>query len=1185
MTMTVVVHNANDFIATVFNASGEVINPDVTIAFNLPASPPSVYGKTFTDALQALNVLTLQNGITVGSNSFSGISFTSLQYLNINTDVSGDAVFGSINGSSSASFPALLILSFGSNITLSGNALFGASSSTNATSTAASLPALQSVNISGNVTFSGDNAFGVTSSSTNSNSIANTFSSLVAINLQSSQGSPIMISGNQFFGALSSNNGAITPCSFPVLPFVTLYNGLTVSGGQLFGSSGGGDPTTFPVLQTVYMGSGVNIIGANAFNNIRVSSGTTALLQANGCSYPSTTFNVLGGVTSLNNLSGSTGTINRITGFRSGPDFVYNNRNYGSFSRFQMPSTSGVVTSIPQLLATIFDVSGDVLTTEITIAFNIPTTCYNDTTIVNGNGKRLRDVFQVLTRLTIGNSSRRIDVNTNAFSTTTALPVPFSFTNLTDLTLSNNVAFGNAAFGAYNTGSIPLQGALFPRLQNLTFGTGCIVNSNALFGAYSTGTGSTTAALMPVLQTINIQNNVQFKGDNVFGTNSTNSSAVLTANTFTFLRTFSFDSTSILISGSQFFGSSSTVTGAAPSAPILENLTFFKGLVITGNNSFANSNFPDLVLLAFQGGVNITGTNSFYQTAFGPQTDVCIQSDGITYPSSTFNVIVGGTINLTNLNGSTGQVGQIIFAVSLGLPNFIFDRQDYGACTNAPLPHDILYVTLTADSPSSLIQNFVALVNEGNTDIQFMNDVPELFWLNTGVAAACAQLTNLSFGPGIKINNQAFGYHSGKTSSSTLPVFSRLLTLTFSNGCVVAGDQVFGIFANTYVTQSFPILNTITFEDNVQIVGDDLFGTSASGVNGLTTMYFPSLTSLTFGNNMTISGNRVLGAANYTSGTAYGAEMPALTTFSIGDDTTISGSCFMGALVQYQSASQTPPTDNGGFVVGARAQSLTSFTVGQNVSITGECFCGAASPSGGEAIGAIFDQLETLSLGDKITLSGGQAFGSSESNTSSFPTATALGSICPRLAMLAIGASGNLSGTASFSASRSGNPQSEAIPPTFGTPLPGNGGDSQIIELISADTATVNLLNTIDFANIPAIQTGVSLGRGTSFTTTTFGFQSSGSNPSPALSLLQGASSNGASITLVNQQSISLASSYSDGSQLITVSTTNNATTTTTSTIISWDTLSKTGVNILMLILCWTAFLLAVWTTAIVSGP
>lgn len=1178
--MTVVVQNANDFIATVFNASGNVVNTDITIAFDLPASPPNAYGKTFAEALQALTVLTLQNGITVGSNAFSNISFTSLQYLNIDTDISGDAVFGSLNGSKSASFPVLLMLSFGSHITISGNALFGADSSTNSTSSAASLPALQSINISGNVIFSGDNVFGVTSRSANSNSIGNTFSNLVAINLQSLQNSPIVISGNQFFGALSSNNGAVTPCRFPVLPFITLYTGLTVSGGQLFGSIGGGGATAFPFLQTLYIGSGVQITGNNAFNTIQVSSGTTAFLKANGCLYPSTTFNVSGGFVSLHNLNGSVGTVNRITGFQSGPDYVYNNNSYGSFSRIHSGSTNGVVTSIPQLLATVFDINGDVLTTEITIAFDIPATCYNDTTVVNGNGKRLRDVFQVLTTLIIGNGTQSIKVNANAFSTTAAFPVPFVFTNLKSLILNKNVSFGNGAFGSYNTGSITLYGASFPNLETLTFGAGCIIRGDALFGAYSTGTGASTAAFMPALQTIAIQDNVQFMGNNVFGTSGTNAKATLTANIFTHLKTFSLNSSSILISGSQFFGSSSMETGAAPSAPVLENLTFLKGLVITGNNSFANSDFSGLELLAFQGGINITGANTFYQTKFGSQTDVCIQSDGITYPTSTFDSITSGTSNLQNLNGSQGQVGQITFATRLAIQNFLFDEQDYGACMNAPLPHDILYVTLTADSPNSLVQNFIALINQGNTDIQFINDVPELFWLNPGVAAACEKLTNLSFGPGVKINNQAFGYHTGKTSSSTLPHFAKLLTITFSNGCIVAGDQVFGIFANTAVSQSFPLLNSITFEDNVQIVGDDLFGTSASGVGGLTEIYFPALTSLTFGNNMTISGNRVLGAANYTSGTAYGAQMPVLTTFSIGNDTTISGSCFMGALAQYKSTSQTPPSDNGGMVVGVRAQLLKTFSIGQNVNISGQCFCGASSPSGGEAIGAIFDQLQTLSLGDKINLSGGQAFGASENNISAFPTAIALGAICPRLSLLSIGANGNLNGTACFSASRSGNPQSEAIPPTFGTPLPGNGGNAQIIELIGDDTATVNLLKTINFENIPATQTQVSVGRGTSFSATTFGFQSSGANPSRALSLLEGASSNGVNITLINQQNIPLSSSYSQGSQLITMSTSSFSAATINSV-----SLEKTGINILMLILCWTAFLLAVWMTAIVSGP
>ena len=257
---------------------------------------------------------------------------------------------------------------------------------------------------------------------------------------------------------------------------------------------------------------------------------------------------------------------------------------------------SVVVTSISNFISTVFSSAGNIVTTEVTIAFQVPR-IDQDTTVVNG--KTLADAFAALTSLTIGNGSIRTVIENYAFSGS-----PFIFPNLKALTFNGGIQIGTAIFGS-NSGLASSVGVSFPQLKIIIFNANCQIAGSELFGAYNK-----TPASLPMLETIIINGNTTFTGDNVFGIFGGSTSV-----NFPQLTQLNFQSTSstpINIRSNQFFGSASSSPNV--SCPALTNLLITNGTFIFGGNTFAYSNFPNLALLSFETGVMIQGTNTFLNT-------------------------------------------------------------------------------------------------------------------------------------------------------------------------------------------------------------------------------------------------------------------------------------------------------------------------------------------------------------------------------------------------------------------------------------------------------------------------------------------------------------------------------------------------------------------------------------------
>jgi len=790
------------------------------------------------------------------------------------------------------------------------------------------------------------------------------------------------------------------------------------------------------------------------------------------------------------------------------------------------------------------------------------------------NIKTPKEALQAITKLTIGNSKQQITVSDFAFSTSAMHPTPIEFTKLEELYFNSNVTFGKAMFGVNNTSAVDLEGAKFPALQTITFNERCVVSGSELFGAFSSN-GSATAAELSNVHSIVFKSNTLFSGDNLFGIGGSSAEAPH----FQKLSLLIFESTSskpTKISGNQLFGASDPSLMSMP-FDVLQEITFLRGAEISGNNAFAHISFPKLTLIAFQADTKITGTQTFNPITTMAQANVCIESFGIEFGSSTFKPSAGQT-ELTDLEGATGTSGSISNLKSGGVFNFV-GAAPYGNCDAANFPGEIVFTDLQEATPTALASKFVSEVNAGNTNIRFMQNVPAQFHGMPHVDAVLGNVTHLSFGPGITVHDQAFGYSDALQPKLSIPSFNNLRTITFEKGSIASGDQIFGVFAKAEKTQNIdrtialPRLIQITFEDKVQITGDDLFGTSAGGhFNVLLPMpamhtaqshtLFPVLDTISIGNDVVISGDRMFGSANYTGSRSFGAYMPKLTSFEAGKYVHFKGDCFLGAKTHFFE--DPPKADSqGGYAFGARIRTLEEIIIGDNAKIEGDCFLGAASPKGGSAFGAVLDHLKTFMLGKDVDIKGDNFFGASETSLTEEPKALAVGAYLPRLENLNIGENINIGGGAAFGSKRSGYSLNKAFPPTVGTISKENGSNTEVIKRLQDGGFNVNGLT-------PAVetQTTVKLGAGCTYQEGTFRFAGSGSNVSPVLAKLENSNSEGTKINFVDGSSIGISNDYDDsngepfekGKDAVTQ-------------------------NLAVLLMMYAALALATWMAVVVSGP
>ncbi|USO02134.1 MAG: hypothetical protein H6850_03410 [Alphaproteobacteria bacterium] len=1166
--MAKIVTSKTEFIETVFDASGAVVETDIIIAFDTPTAfhtdTTTANTKMTKDALQAVERLTFGDGsaaIVLDNNAFSGdgFEFTNLTELIFNANVTTQqAVFGVNNATSGAKFPKLKQLLFNEGCVIDGSELFGAFSS-GGNAAAAELNALESIAFGQGVEIKGDNLFGIEKSGGSGTVTAPDFQKLTSLILRSA----VKISGNQFFG---SNDVSLTHAKFRLLEQATFLQGVVISGDNAFRYA------DFSNLSVLAFQSNIDISGVNAFNPITTPGAAGVCIETPGIKFVNTTFGASAGTAALENLRNARATeIGQILDLGDGTTFRFtSNTSYGNCSLANFPagpSSTGIVTSKEQFIETVFDVSGKLMKTDITFAFDVPTDFYEDPVIING--KTVADVLKSIKKLTLGDGSAAITINDEAFS-------GFEFTELTELTFNSNITTGQAVFGVNNKTTVAKEGAQFPKLKTILFKAQCAIAGSELFGAFSSN-GNATAAKLEAVETIMFEQNVTISGNNAFGIEkSSGSSGTVKAPEFknlTLLILQSSRNNPVIISGNQLFGSND-MTLMHAKFDVLQQISVLRDVIISGDNAFRYVDLSGLTLLALDKNISISGANTFNPIATTAKADICIENPGITFVNTTFGA-TSGTTELTNLTGLQATNPQEIVDANNTVKFNFSGAGNYGSCASANFPGEIQYTDLVANNPQALANAFVTQVAQGNTNIRFTQSVPAKFHSMPGVDAALAMVTHLAFGEGIVIHDQAFGFSDIVTPALIIPKFNNLQSITFEAGCIAAGDQIFGVFAKVPPSSmmpriiNFPRLTSITIENKVQIAGDDLFGASASSEGAESRMLFPVLETISIGKDVVIRGDRVFGSTTYTGGVSYGADMPRLTTFAVDETVQFKGDCFLGATTQFF---EDPPKSNSkaGVAFGARIGALQEFIIAKDVKIDGDCFCGAASPKGGLAFGAIFENLTTFTLGENGSVKGDNFFGASELSLTEEPQAMASGAFCPRLTNLNLGKKVNISGEAGFSAKRSGYPINKAYTPRLGTPSEANGFNNDVLDRLEAAGADVSNLR-----NQTETQTNISLGAETQFGEGTFGLAGSSPSVSPAFMKLDNASSNGTSINFSDGSSIGSSNGYNS----------NNVIEKSKNPITKEFSADAITQNLSLLFLFYSALAFATWLMVSVSGP